>query len=395
MSFKIKNGIRKNILYPVTFMILANILRIIRIIISYVINNKEIFFFFNLLMVLSSIILGTFFLCKEKKQGKETEQNKIMGIELIYIRQEINKLDNDFKIFVLIFLDAFFELFGCLRHRYFLIFLKKSKLLLYFDINVKSREIIIASLLCYITLGTKLYKHHIVSLIIIIICIIIILILNILFQTIKDYYLGFTSNALILQIIIIICRVFSDIIEKYLFEFNFINPFQLLLFKGIIELFLISFFYFFQCDKEEIVSLFDVGLGKVFLLLFLLAIHSVVFGFLNIYKLFTIKIYSPTTRILFDCLLDVFLFIYYSIIDDNSKTKIFTFYFWIISIFQIIIIFFNLVYNEFLVLYFCGMEKNTYLEIHKRATNKKGIDNIETVGVVDNDESLYIENLNS
>ena len=308
MSFKIKIGIRKNILYPVFFMILVNALRIIRIIISYIINNKEIFVFLNLLMVLSNIILGTFFLCREKKQGKDIEQNKIMGIELIYNPQEMNKLDNCFKIYVLIFLDAFFELIGCLRHRYFLIFLNNSNILLSYDINVKTREIIFASILCYFTLGTKFYKHHIVSLIIIIICIIIILIFNILAQIIKDYYLGFTTLALTLQIVIIICRVFSDIIEKYLFEFNFINPFQLLLLKGIMELFWISYFYLFQSAKEEIISLFDIELWKIFLLIFLLVIHAVVFGFLNIYKLFTIKIYSPTTRILFDCLLDIFFF---------------------------------------------------------------------------------------
>ena len=125
MSCKIKIGIRKNICYPVVFMILVNVVRIIRILISGLINKIKIFFFFTLLMVLSNIILGTLFLFKKKKQRKDTEQNKIIGIELIYNRQEINKLDNDFKIFVLIFLDAFFELFGCLRHRYFLIVLKK------------------------------------------------------------------------------------------------------------------------------------------------------------------------------------------------------------------------------------------------------------------------------
>ena len=387
MPYKIKIGIRKNVFYPVVFMILVNALRIIRIIIAYVINKIKIFFVFILLMVLSNIILGAFFFCKEKRQGKDIRQNKAMGIELIYNRQEINKLDNDFKIFVLIFLDAFFELISCLRHRYFLIFLDDSKILLSFDIQIKNREIIIASFLCYFTLGTKLYKHHIVSLIIIFICIIIILILNILAQKFKYYKLNLNFEGTFVQIIINICRVFSDIIEKYLFEFNFINPFQLLLLKGIMELFWISFFYLFQNVREEIISLFDIKLGKIFLLLFLLVIYSVAYGFSNIYKLFTIKIYSPTTRILFDCLLDIFLFIYYSIKDANPKTKIFTLYFWINSAFQIIIIFFILVYNEFFVLYFCDMEKNTYLEIQKRANINKRLDSIEAINVLNNDES--------
>ena len=52
-------------------------------------------------------------------------------------------------------------------------------------------------------------------------------------------------------------------------------------------------------------------------------------------------------------------------------------------------------YNEFLVLYFCGMEKNTYLEIHKRAIINKEIDNIQVINELKDDENLNIENLNS
>lgn len=72
--------------------------------------------------------------------------------------------------------------------------------------------------------------------------------------------------------------------------------------------------------------------------------------------------------ILFDSMLNFILFIYASINEDDPNKQIFTLYFWLNLIFQLIVVFFSLIYNEFLVLFICGLEKNTYLDITRRAT---------------------------
>ena len=43
--------------------------------------------------------------------------------------------------------------------------------------------------------------------------------------------------------------------------------------------------------------------------------------------------------------------------------------------------FLSLVYNDFIVLYCCGLEYNTYLEIHKRAISYENINS----GIIDED----------
>ena len=72
------------------------------------------------------------------------------------------------------------------------------------------------------------------------------------------------------------------------------------------------------------------------------------------------------TRALFDNILGIFYFIYNSIKEDSKEKKINTYYFWINIVLQLVIVFFNLIYNEFLVLYICDMNINTYFEISNR-----------------------------
>ena len=136
------------------------------------------------------------------------------------------------------------------------------------------------------------------------------------------------------------------------------DPFKILRFQSIIKIILISFFYYgLKDDIESIVSK-NLEVEDKFLLIFLLLIYSFASGFKNIYKILTVKTYSPMTRTLVDSCLDIFFYIYYF----NSS------YLFIIDlIVKIIIIFFNCVYNELFVLYCFGMEKDTYYGISQRA----------------------------
>ena len=149
------------------------------------------------------------------------------------------------------------------------------------------------------------------------------------------------------------------------------DPFKILRFQSVIKIILISFF--FSKLNKNIISIKDahLSIGRLFLLIFLLLIYSFASGFKNIYKILTVKTYSPMTRTLVDTFLDIFFYIYYfNSANENNNNKYDEFYyllFIIDLIVKIIIIFFNCVYNELFVLYCFGMEKDTYYGISQRA----------------------------
>ena len=118
--------------------------------------------------------------------------------------------------------------------------------------------------------------------------------------------------------------------------------------------------------KNDLINDIQVIL-KLKISIFLLLIYFIVSGFKTIYKILTVKTYSPMTRTLADSFLDIFFNIYYywDIIKGNDILRMTCF--WIDLFFKVIIIFFNCVFNELLVLYCFGMDKNTYLEITERA----------------------------
>jgi hypothetical protein len=190
--------------------------------------------------------------------------------------------------------------------------------------------------------------------------------------------------SVLFQLMVNICRTLSDVTEKYLYEYDFVNPYEIMQLKSIIEVFLIAFlYYYFETTREEINFLYNMNVGKLILTIFLFIIYFIICGFLNIYRLLTIKMYSPTTKSLFDSFFDVLFFIYYTISDEKQIIKVNSLYFWIFVFTQIIIIFFSLVYNEFIVLYCYGMEANTYLEVNKRAESSVDNEIIELI----NDEN--------
>ena len=78
-------------------------------------------------------------------------------------------------------------------------------------------------------------------------------------------------------------------------------------------------------------------------------------------------------RALAESIIDPVEFIYLFIYEIIFKNKINSYYI-VITIFLIVISFLWLVYNDFIVLYCCGLEYNTHLEIQKRANLYENID---------------------
>ena len=382
----IKIEIRNNLIYPVMFTIAVNILNIIRILLKEVIRVNLIIIY-PLIMFISTVLFSLLLLYCQSRKKPSKKKPYLMKISLIKREKELNRVDSIYKIIILFILDAYFDFIGSLRRYYLRKQLEDDKNLSGLkdvDMRIRSREIFFSAILCFLTIKIKLYKHHIVALIIIFVFLIISFVLEII-EMIKVFYYStsLVFKYLILQIILSICRVFSDVIEKYLLEFNYMEPYKILIFKNIIEVILGSFFLFDAQIHNEIDELKSLPkkFNKSYLSLILIIIYFIVAGFKNIYKIFTIKTYSPMVRTISDCFLDIFFYIWNSRDEIIKYQKITTECFLIDLFCKSLIFFFNLVYNEFLVLYCFGMEKNTHQEITKRAGSVGIIGNIEPIDI--------------
>ena len=122
---------------------------------------------------------------------------------------------------------------------------------------------------------------------------------------------------------------------------------------------------------------------KFILSILLLVFYLFLSGVKTVYRLYTIKFYSPTTRAFIDSILDIFVIIYNNKIKPGHKEEI-DIFFIIDLISTVIMVLCSLIYNDFLVLNFCGLAHNTYLEISKRALSIELIENDNL-----NDESIF------
>ena len=318
-------------------------------------------------MIIFALIISLIFVIFNK-QGKirstkiETNTNiLIKKIDLIQNNNEYEIPDNVFEIIVLIFFAAFFEFFGFLSRRFITIYNIDDDNYDEFNAKFRGLEIISSSILCYFTLRIKIYKHHIFSLIIITFC----LITNFIIESIKNdtKFLNF-----LLKIVLVLgsslSRAYLDTIEKYLFETDYINVFNLILIEQFFNLIFGSSLYFFQKPRKQIRDLFEDADDIKFSII-LLIVYGILTAFKNIYRRYTVKQYSPMSRALAESCIDPLL-ITFEIL-ETTDTDIEKGYFIITLISIFIIIFCCCVYNEAFVLYCCDLDFNTYLEISKRA----------------------------
>ena len=166
--------------------------------------------------------------------------------------------------------------------------------------------------------------------------------------------------------------------EKYLFEYDYINILAMLIYEGLIGV--CSFIIYFIANKEyqnqgkniiKDMSYFD---WKLVTFILLIILYTIISGFRNAYRVTTNKFYSPMSRALFESTLDPFLFIYnFFTFKTYEESRVKWFFFSFILFSLLLIAFFSLIYNDFLVLNCCGLDYNTYSGINSRL----GDDNIE------------------
>ena len=356
----LKIGIRHNLVYPTTFISLLLLRRIVKLSLERFINIEGPFIF-TMSMFLLEFLIGMIFILSDSKKGiKLRTQNKIS-----------NSNDSTKKIMFLLFSAAFFEFYGCVVRRYFFEEFNENVSENFHD-RFRSLEIIIASILCYFTIRLRIYRHHLVSLIIIGICLLLMLIIEFIFfndnmSVLKGFCVVFVSS---------VCKVYLDVIEKYLFEVNYINLFSMMIIENSFDLILslILIFGILEQPIKEIKDLYENSSVSFVVVIILILVYAILSAIKNIYRRYTVKFYSPMTRSMAESILDPFFLIYDSFLGKNKydlNEKLFYIIFSIIL--SIIMIFLSLVYNEFIIVYLCGLEHNTHLEIGKR------MDNFETI----------------
>ena len=316
-------------------------------------------------MFFSEIISGLIFykmninfLSKYEKKNKEFEYMKIQLIQEEY--NEMIRNDSEIKIFFLIFLIAFYDFMEFSIKTYFLPqFNDISDSLV---VRLRNIVTISSTLLCYYLYKFPLYKHHKISLLIIFICLILIIFLEYLENLEKLVLLTLIIFTIILEHFF---NSFKDVIEKYILEYDNINPFQALMIEGIFGFIMTCIYLIEDHPFDEIKDFFKDNKDEKFKiagLIICLIFYFLFSGGKNIYRILTNKLYSPITKGSSDSILDPFLIGIYYYSDFKN-----TFQFIYNLILSIIMDFWVCVYNELFVLFCCNLEHDTYIIVSMRA----------------------------
>ena len=364
----IRIGLRRNLRYPLLFILFTLLRRGIKFIMErFCLEKRNVSFLMVLFMIFFELILGIIYSCKDIDLKKEEKaESTITEVKIIQYKKELKRPDGLCKIVILNFFSGYFEIIGFLSRRFITILDPNKKEYDEFNARYRSIEICASSLLCFFTLKMKILRHHYFSLIIIILSLFIVFVI----ELVQTNY----SKEFLIDILIIYCtsisRAFLDTTEKYLFDIDFVPIFTLIRFQSSINLILMSLLYFFPKPQKEIKDLIDFAKEpswKPIFAIFLLMIYALLTGYKNIYRRYTVKEYSPMSRSLAESVIDPFLIIFGFITDENNENNISIPYILGITILSVIMVFSSCVYNEVFVLYFCGLEHETHLEITKRA----------------------------
>ena len=159
---------------------------------------------------------------------------------------------------------------------------------------------------------------------------------------------------------------FNDCTERYLVFYNFINPFIILAGEGLFEIIIAIFFSINKNPFNSLIKKYnEISTEEFALLVFLLFLYYFLSIIINVYKIYCNVIYNPMARSFAKYFLNPFFNIYYYLEEDDFHNNIL--YFIICEIINIIIDFFYYVYNEYIILYCCGLEHDTHDEIFERA----------------------------
>ena len=316
----IKFAFRRNLIYPIQYIIWSFGREILSFIIFKRIN------FTNNAVYLPTMFFGEIFaggifylyekrvmksIKKEKEEKGEDSEKYFMSIKLIENEKEqedeyFTPLDSKKKIIFLIFLSALFDdVQFLLSHVMIPSFHILSPS---FGPRLNGFSTLFATFFYVYALKLPVFRHHKISLLIIGICLIIIIATEYIFNKsnsfFKYYYLAVGLGYSIVSQILVACK---DSLEKYLFEYDFMDPFVVLMYEGIFG-YLLSFLLLLDKNYFNELSNYYNSNSKNHLLLLNLGaalfVYMILSGGKNLFRVVTNKIYSPMTKTLADYFLN-------------------------------------------------------------------------------------------
>ena len=169
-------------------------------------------------------------------------------------------------------------------------------------------------------------------------------------------------------------RAIIDQDEKYLFEYDSMNPFYVLLLEGLFGFFLSLIYDSFYNPFKKIKDFKRNKTSSEFVILNLcLIIYAILSALRNLFRVNTKKIFTPMTTASIVYISNPVYFIRDFCLNKDvitSGERNYG-YFFINLIIGIIISFFSLVFNEFVILFFCNLDRDSYLDISIRAISEE------------------------
>ena len=381
----IKIRTRYNLLYPLMLFVFSFLREVDSIFISRLKFNDSLLLTF--LMFLAEFIAGLIIFSYNLSFFKERKKSTYKKIKLIQAKEEMKRPDSRLKIYFLIFMAAYFDFIEfIITTIYISKYYSDASKTLY--IRQRCILTLVTAFFCFYLLKIKIFRHQIFSLLAILVCLIMIIILEYIFEEIPENKYDLT----VLLFFIFIDYFFNSFIEnidKYLLEYNYANPFQILMFEG---LFGLLFTILYSIKENPLVQLLNYDKDKMIYLVICLFLFFLFSCGRNSYRIVTNKLYSPMTRTLTDSFLDPFLILYYFISGEDFKMEGITkyIYFSLNFILLIIIIIFGSIYNEVIVLFCCQMEHDTHSEITIRASKDINFElPLTEKNYTDNDSHYY------
>ena len=364
----IKIGFRKNLLYLFLLVVSFFLRRTLEIILDEVtgLHNSLIFCF---LMCLGQIVGGALIYWYQKSffEKKEKILDKKIIYELIQTERELRMSDDISKIRLLVFFAAFFDLEEFIITDIFIP--KIADLSKTITLRLCCIMTITSSLICTYTLKYKIGRHQIFSLTILGMISLIIIIIELIYRSkINDI-----GNHIISYFLVLFHYFFislTDVIERYLVDYDYINAFEILMLEGIASFIITAIYSIFINPFKEISIVYKrIEASNFILLIFLLFLFIVLSAFINIYKILCNILYSPMAKSL-SCYFLTSIFIIYHYINKNDfmiNGEQNIIYFLMSLVFSVLIDIFGLIYNEFFILKCFGLSKETYDGISVRA----------------------------
>ena len=388
----IKIGIRNNLLYPLMSIIFFYLRKIESIAMDKMTGfNGSLLL--TLIMFFAEIISGFSFYMYEKNAifNRKRSKSKFMGIKLIEAPDELKSPDSQLKIYLFIFVIAFVDFIEFFIDTvYAPKFTNVSSTLI---IRLRTILTLFSGIISYFLLKIPIYKHQKFSLLMIFFSSIGVIIAEYIYIDAKKQF----SFELFLIFINYFFDSFFDIIEKYLLEYNFMNPFQLVFIEGSFGFIITCIYSIVDNPFKEIKIFFkDQKTYKFILLIIFLVIYFFLCAGRNIYRVITNKMYFPISRSLTDSILDPLLIIYYFIWENDfkDKTENKNLVFFLINLFfSTYYVFFGCVYNEVLVLLCCKLGHNTHYQVSRRASLTRMLEDemIEMPNALNESEEIYFK----